>query len=113
MKRERIYTEEELKVKKELGTALSKLNQALTFERAVGGFKFRQLIKLPEEDFQNRLIKQRNWLIDRITLATLVERLVKENPVLGPRIEEGLRELYLRIAVSHNRETQNNKDGQG
>jgi len=86
-KQERIYSEEQLKIKKDLGKALATLDQALTIERATVHHKTRDIIAASNQEFPYVVAAHRTWARGRISRLTLLEHLFKANEKLGKKVE--------------------------
>ena len=88
MEKERMYSEDQIRIKKQLGKVLATLDQALTIERATVHHKTRDKITASNQEFPTVVAAHRTWLRGRITRLTLLELLFRDQKKLGKKVEK-------------------------
>lgn len=88
MDKKRMYSEDQIRIKKQLGKVLATLDQALTLERATVHHKTRDIIAASNQEFPTVVAAHRTWLRGRITRLTLLELMFQDQKRLGEKVEK-------------------------
>jgi len=86
-KQERMYSEKQLEIKRDLGKALAMLNETIKLQMATVSHKTRMELPITNQQVQALVPASSDWLAGRVTRATLLEHLFKANEKLGKKVE--------------------------